>query len=107
MTTAKLISNSVVDGAYRNSQDLKVGSVPPVEPGKDGASFADLVRGAAEETATTIREAETVATAGLTGQASTQQVVEATLELETTVKMAVSMRDKLVEAYQEIMRMPV
>ena len=107
MTTTKLISTSAVDGAYRNSQDLKIGSVPPVSPGQDGASFADMVRGAAEDTATRIREAEVVATAGLTGEATTQQVVEATLELETTVKVAVSMRDKLVEAYQEIMRMPV
>ena len=53
------------------------------------------------------REAEAVAQKGLTGEVGTQRVVEATLELESTVKMMVSMRDKVIEAYQEIMRMPI
>ncbi len=43
----------------------------------------------------------------MAGEASTQQVVEATIALESTVKIAVSMRDKLVEAYQEVMRMSI
>jgi flagellar hook-basal body complex protein FliE len=34
-------------------------------------------------------------------------VVEATLELETTLRIAVSMRDKFVQAYQEVLRMPI
>ena len=37
----------------------------------------------------------------------TQQVVEATLALESTVKTVVAMRDKFVEAYQEVLRMPI
>ena len=45
--------------------------------------------------------------AGLVGDVSAQQVVEATLEMETTLKLAVSVRDRLVEAYQQVMQMPI
>jgi flagellar hook-basal body complex protein FliE len=55
----------------------------------------------------TARTAEQAASAGLRGDLDTQSVVEATLELETTLRVAVSMRDKFVQAYQEILRMPL
>ncbi len=64
-------------------------------------------RDAAADAIQTIRSAEAAAQAGLDGKVGTQQVVEATMELETTVRIAVTMRDKLVEAYQQIMRMPI
>ena len=51
--------------------------------------------------------AEILAQAGLRGEADTQQVVEAMLAMESTVKVAVSVRDRFVEAYQEILRMPI
>jgi len=53
----------------------------------------------------TVREGDATAAAGLTGEAGLQQVVEATMAMESTVKMSVAVRDKLVEAYQEVMRM--
>ena len=34
-------------------------------------------------------------------------MVEATMEMETTLRLAVSVRDRLVEAYQQIMQMPI
>ncbi|TGD61847.1 flagellar biosynthesis protein [Tabrizicola sp. WMC-M-20] len=70
-------------------------------------SFADMVRGAASNAVQTVREADAAGQAGLTGQLGTQQVIEATMALESTVKVTVAMRDKFVEAYQEIMRMPI
>ncbi|MGD1870052.1 MAG: flagellar hook-basal body complex protein FliE, partial [Neomegalonema sp.] len=47
------------------------------------------------------------ATAGMTGAADPQSVVEAMLEAEMAIETAVTVRDKVVEAYQEILRMPV
>ena len=44
---------------------------------------------------------------GLVGEADTQAVIEATLAMESTLKVAVSVRDKLVEAYRDIMQMPI
>ena len=45
--------------------------------------------------------------AGLRGDLDTERFVEATLEPETTLRVAVSMRDKFVQAYQEVLRMPL
>ncbi|WP_163851579.1 flagellar hook-basal body complex protein FliE [Pseudooceanicola aestuarii] len=101
-----LLSNTAVNGAYRASQEIKGDAVAP-QAEETGVSFADLVAEAGTDTLHTMRSAEATAQAGLTGQIDTQQVVEATLELESTVRVAVTVRDKLVEAYQEIMRMPV
>jgi flagellar hook-basal body complex protein FliE len=55
----------------------------------------------------TMREGEAVAQAGLAGRADTQAVVEALAQTELAVQTAVAVRDRVVEAYQEILRMPV
>jgi flagellar hook-basal body complex protein FliE len=50
---------------------------------------------------------ENVALASMTGGADPQRLVEAITQSELAVQTAVSVRDKVVEAYQEILRMPV
>ena len=100
--TEPLISSTAALGAYRTGQSVKAAEVS-----KGGGDFAALVRDASSTAFSEARAAESVVQAGVTGDQSTQAAVEAMLELESTVKVAVSIRDKLVEAYQEIMRMPV
>ncbi|MGR3452407.1 flagellar hook-basal body complex protein FliE [Pseudooceanicola sp.] len=103
-----LISNAAVDGAYRSSREIK-STAPFGQPMEEErkVSFSDMVGQAGADMIHNIRTAEAKAQEGLSGRADTQQVVEATLQLDSTVKVAVAVRDKLVEAYQEIMRMPV
>jgi flagellar hook-basal body complex protein FliE len=55
----------------------------------------------------TLRTSEETAKAGLAGRADPQAVVEALAATELAVQTAVAVRDKVVEAYQEILRMPV
>ncbi|MGR3321933.1 MAG: flagellar hook-basal body complex protein FliE [Pseudooceanicola sp.] len=105
--TTTLISSNAVRGAYQSSHEIKAKAPSAEFTGEDRASFADMVRQVGADTVQTVREAEALGQAGLSGEADTQAVIEATLELDTTVRMAVSVRDKLVEAYQEIMRMPI
>ncbi|AQS46946.1 flagellar biosynthesis protein [Thioclava nitratireducens] len=102
-----VLSNAAIRGAYGASRNLNGGPASAQEAKSAGQSFGDMLKSAAEDAVQTMRAADTTAQAGLTGQASTQQVVEATMALESTVKVTVAMRDKLVEAYQEIMRMPI
>jgi flagellar hook-basal body complex protein FliE len=71
-------------------------------------------RGAGEAFAATakdflgaMREGEATVKAGLVGRADPQAVVEALAATELAVQTAVAVRDKVVEAYQEILRMPV
>lgn len=55
----------------------------------------------------TLKSAEETGRAGLVGDAEPQSVVMALANAEFAVQTAVTMRDKVVEAYQEILRMPV
>ncbi len=54
-----------------------------------------------------LRQGEETAKAGLVGKADTLSVVEALAATELAVETAVTVRDRVVEAYQEILRMPV
>jgi len=56
---------------------------------------------------TTLGNAETTAMAGMAGRADPHAIVEALAAAELALETAVSVRDKAVEAYQEILRMPV
>jgi flagellar hook-basal body complex protein FliE len=68
-----------------------------------GAAFT----AAAEDFMATLRAGEETVKAGLAGRADPQAVVEALAATELAVQTAVAVRDKVVEAYQEILRMPV
>ena len=106
MSDPSLISSAAVRGAYRSSQALRAEKAAPAE--ETGANnFSDMVRTASAQALETVRTGEATAQAGLRGEAGTQQVVEAMMAMESTVKVAVSVRDRFVEAYQEILRMPI
>lgn len=96
--------NALIQNAYGQSKDLK--AVTEAQPEK-AESFGDMLRAAAAQSAETVRQGDEISTAGLTGDASVQQVVEATMDMESTVRVSVAVRDRIVEAYQEIMRMPI
>lgn len=96
-----LMSVNAASGAYRTSRDMTATSAPETD------SFAEVLARSGQDAMTSIRQSEATAMSGLQGNADTQAVVEATLELESTVQVAVSVRDKLVEAYKEILNMPV
>lgn len=98
-------SSAAIQGAYGKAQNLK-GPADAVGTEKP-QSFGDMLRDAASQTVNNVRQGDEVATQGLTGQAGIQQVVEATMTMESTVRVSVAVRDKIVEAYQEVMRMPI
>lgn len=74
----------------------------PSQPRQDNPLAAKV----ADFTAT-ITRGEEVAKAAALGQADMQSLVEALAQSELAIETAVSVRDKVVEAYQEIMRMPI
>lgn len=74
----------------------------PAERGP-GEAFAATAR----DFLATMREGEATVKAGLVGRADPQAVVEALAATELALQTATAVRDKVVEAYQEILRMPV
>ena len=63
--------------------------------------------GVATDFAQTLAEGEAVARQAMSGTADPHALVQALAETQLAVETAVTVRDKVVEAYQEILRMPV
>jgi flagellar hook-basal body complex protein FliE len=63
--------------------------------------------GFAAEFTRIIDRGEAVATAAMAGEADPYALVQALSATELAVETAVTLRDRVVEAYQEILRMPV
>lgn len=61
----------------------------------------------AESFSQTVETGETAALAAMTNGADPHALVEALAQTELAVETAVTVRNKIVEAYQEILRMPV
>lgn len=72
-----------------------------------GSSFSEVAGAIGRSALDTLGKAETTAMSGLSGSADPHAVVEALAAAELALETAVSVRDKAVEAYQEILRMPV
>ena len=64
-------------------------------------------RTAAEDFATTLRQSETIAVDAMTTGADPHAMVQALAQTELAVETAVTIRNRVVEAYQELLRMPV
>lgn len=77
---------------------------PAAAPRTDAGT--DLGR-AAESFVDTLRRAESTATGAMTGQADPHALVAALSEAQLAVETVVAVRDRVVEAYMEILRMPV
>lgn len=75
------------------------------ESGSGGAEFKPAE--AAKDFANTVANSERAASAYMIGKADPHSVVEAIASAELAVETAVTVRNRVVEAYQELLRMPI
>ncbi|MEK7246579.1 MAG: flagellar hook-basal body complex protein FliE, partial [Pseudomonadota bacterium] len=73
----------------------------------DGGAFADLVKSAIAEAARIGKTAEAASIAAVNDRADLTKVVTAVAEAELALQTVVTVRDRVIEAYREIMRMPI
>ncbi len=71
------------------------------------ASFGSLVKDALAATMDAGRKADAQGMALASGKANVVDVVTAVAETEVAVETLVSVRDRVIQAYEEIMRMPI
>ena len=91
---------SVINAA-RSYTSARVGTQPDVaQPaGKVETAFRDFEQ--------SLQQSEQLAQSAMTGDADPHALVQALAQSELAVETAVTVRNKVVEAYQEILRMPV
>ena len=95
------LSTTLAARGYGAARDIA--QPQPQEGGEAAGGFAR----AAQDFAQTLRSGEDTAKAAMTGGADPYALVQALAQTELAVEAAVSVRDRVVEAYQEILRMPV
>jgi flagellar hook-basal body complex protein FliE len=91
-------------------QAAKIGSEPGGAAGAApaaGGSFGDLLSGVLSEASTAGRTAELKAGGAIQGKGDLIDVVTAVQAAEMSLETVVAIRDKVIAAYQDIMRMPI
>jgi flagellar hook-basal body complex protein FliE len=84
-----------------------VGNVAGAQPAA-GASFSDILKATVGQAVDAQKEAGALTLAAAQGQpVAMNDVIQAVSKAELTLQTLVSVRDKAVEAYQQIVQMPV
>ena len=92
---------SQVYGQAQNALKTK-----PQDP-EAAAGFADALEAALSEMRRSLQTGEKAAVDAMAGQGDVQSLAEALTATEMALETAVTVRDRVVEAYQEILRMPI
>jgi flagellar hook-basal body complex protein FliE len=72
-----------------------------------GPSFGELLKGAVQSLAETTHKSDAQAHAVANGKSNIIDVVTAVAESETAIDALVSVRDRVIQSYEEIMKMPI
>jgi flagellar hook-basal body complex protein FliE len=94
------IKTSIAAQSYAQARQA---AAPEPTSGSAAEGFTKL----AESFANTLMTGEATAKAAMVGDADPHALVQALAAAESAIETVVTVRDKVVEAYQEILRMPV
>ena len=104
------VSLVAANAAYQSA--ARVGGVSeaaaalgPVQT-SDG-SFSDVLASAVKDATTSLRAGEAASAQGAAGKGDLVQVVNAVTAAELTLQTVVAIRDRVINAYQDIMKMPI
>lgn len=100
----KIVNPALVANAYSTTQKGSSG-LSAVSP--SGPSFGDMLRAGIQDTIDTVKIGEASSAAAIAGKADLNDVVQAITKAELTLQTVVAIRDRLVTAYQDILRMPI
>lgn len=116
------INPNAAIGAYLNSQNINgtgqatttqvgsnisAGAQNPLAAMDDSPSFSDFLGAKLEQSVQSIKSGEEMSGKAITGQADITDVVQAVTSAELSLKTLVSVRDKMISAYQDVMRMQI
>jgi len=104
----KIFDPNISAQAYSNSANIGTAKPAPLEPKKQGGpDFADFLQKTAETSMDTLKQGEAMAAKGVQGTADPTDVVHAVNAADVTLQTVIAVRDRMVSAYSEIMRMAI
>jgi len=103
-----MISPMLAARAYAEAQTSAAGVAGPANAaGPAGTSFQDLLNNAMSDLSASTKAAEAQMANHAQGRAELVDVVTAVASAEASLETVMAVRDQVIQAYQEIMRMPI
>jgi flagellar hook-basal body complex protein FliE len=104
------VSFVAANAAYQAASRVGTGAAETAQSAaaqSGGGSFADALSSAMKEAVGTMKVGEVAASQGAAGQGDVVQLVNAVTAAELTLETVVAIRDRVISAYQDIMKMPI
>jgi flagellar hook-basal body complex protein FliE len=107
-----MLESLAIDALSSIGRSLRTSQAQASAPAAQAANvpitgFDTIMGQLANDGMTALKAGETASISGLQGRASAQQVVDAMMSAERSLQLAVAVRDKVVQAYQELTRMAI
>jgi flagellar hook-basal body complex protein FliE len=104
-----MISPMIAAKAYAAAQSgMEIGEATASQAaGAAGQSFDQVLSGVMNDTVQQTKAAETQMVAGVQGKADLVDVVTSISSAQQSLETVMAVRDQVISAYQEIMRMPI
>jgi flagellar hook-basal body complex protein FliE len=80
---------------------------PGIAARDEGGGFADLLKQASEGAVDVLKQGEAASLKAVTGKADISEVVTAVTNAEVALQTVTAVRDRVIQAYQDILRMPI
>lgn len=105
----RIIDPNVALNAYSKTSNIGKGESSGESSGEGSGdiSFSDFLRQKVGQSIQDLKAGEQMSAKAVTGEAGLVDVVQAVGSAEMTLQTVVAVRDRLISAYQEIMRMPI
>lgn len=101
------LSAPAASAAYRAAQIVLPAAPAAIGTGETGGNFADAVARALQSAVATGRDADRKSVSAIAGDGDVTELALAVSKAELALQTTVAVRDRLVSAYQDVMRMPI
>ena len=99
------VAPNIAANVYAQNQGIGNSVVSGVDD--QGVKFSSFLEDKVQDAIETVRMGETMSAKAVTGEADLAEVVQAVTEADLTVSTAKALIDRMISAYQEIMRLPI
>jgi len=100
-----MVAPLIAAKAYAAAQSQATGAGAAAATG--GGGFGEVLKGVLNDTVQSSKAAESAMAAQIQGKAELIDVVTAISSAEASLETVIAVRDQVIAAYQEIMRMPI
>jgi flagellar hook-basal body complex protein FliE len=102
-----MITPQIAARAYAAAQNTGIGQSGGAQALAGGPDFGEMLKNVVEGAVQQSRHAETQMAAHVQGRADLVDVVTAISSAETSLETVIAIRDQVISAYQEVMRMTI